>query len=93
MYKLFVKKITKNLFKLSSRRFVYNNSVDTTAKEIDIDSYHLDIGRSMADHIAHRFTMSHSYLTIGNYFYEGQHFDGFTGLNSGMWLASHANYL
>lgn len=49
------------------------------AKETDTDSYPLDVCRMMNKHIMHRFTMSHSYLTIGNYFNEGKRFNGFTG--------------
>lgn len=82
MYQIAVKKFTKNLFNLSTKRFFCNNSlIDAAAKGVDADSYHLDVCRSMNDHIMHRFTISHSYLTIGNYFNEGKRFDGFTGLN------------
>lgn len=45
------------------------------------DPYHLDVYRSMNEHIANRFNISYSYLTIGNYFREGNRFDGYTGLN------------
>lgn len=82
MYQILVKKFTKILYNLSPKRFVYNNLIGAVAKEADADAYHLDVCRSMNDHIMHRFTISHSYLTIANYFNEGKRFDGFTGLHS-----------
>lgn len=80
MYQIVVRKITKILFNWPTRRFVYNNLIGPGTKEIVVDDYHLDVCRSMNDHIMHRFTISHSYLTIANYFNEGKRFDGFTGL-------------
>lgn len=80
MYQIPITKLARNLFTLPVRRFIYNNLIGGASHEIDVDSYHVDICRSMNDHIVHRFTISHAYLTVANYFKEERRFDGFTGV-------------
>lgn len=88
MFQILVKIIRKKLFHLPSRHFTYDNLIGTAVKEIDVDSYHLNVCRSMNDHIMHRFTISHSYLTIANYFNEEKRYNGFTGTNL-FWTRRH----
>lgn len=90
MFQILVKIAPKKLFHLPTRRFMYDNLIGTATKEIDVDSYHLDVCRSMNDHIIHRFTISHSYLTIANYFNEEKRYNGFTGMHL---FRTHRNFV